>query len=188
MSTSVTIIQTPTLVRNTKLGPTVFTDPETKTEITWQGANDPMGDDVQVVPPGILGSSDFLRCLTRGIFVIESAPDDVRAQLEAHLNQPRLRRQAEQWQAQQDQGRETSLATVEVVNQNDIVAVPCIGPATRGEGLCGADIPVRESAKGDKAPLCGQHEMLASQYVPTEDGNWVRVRQAPRQQFQSIHE
>ena len=184
---STTTIQAPTLVRNTKPGPTVFTDSVTKTEVTWQGANDPMGQDVQVVPPSFLESSDFLRSLTRGIFVIESAPEDVRKQLALHLDQPGLKRQAEQWQAQQDQAQSSALLTVDHKAKNDIVAVACIGPDTRGgDGKCGAEIPVRENKIGEKAPLCPQHDQLASQYVPTEDGNWTRVALASRQQYQPI--
>jgi len=184
---STTTIQAPTLVRNTKPGPTVFTDSVTKTEVTWNGANDPMGQDVQVVPPAFLENSDFLRALTRGIFVIESAPDDVRQQLALHLEQPGLKRQAEQWQNQQTQAQSSSLLTVDHQAKNDIVAVACIGPDTRGgAGQCGAEIPVRENKLGEKAPLCPQHEQLAAQYVPVEDGTWARVGLAPRTQYQPI--
>lgn len=183
---STTTIQAPVLVRNTKPGPTVFHDPTTGSEVTWQGANDPMGDDVQVIPPTFLASSDFLRSLSRGIFVIESAPEDILAQLDAHLSSPGLARQAASWKAKQANEQTSALEHIDHTANNDIVAVKCIGPSTRGDGQCGAEIPVRDNARNEKAPLCAQHAQLASQFVPTEDGGWTRAALAPRQTYQPI--
>lgn len=181
-----TTLQQPILIRNTKPGPTVFTDAKSGAEITWGGANDAMGDDVQAVDADLLKNTEFLRSLSRGTFEVESAPDDVLAALEGHLNSPALRRQAANWAAKQETEKTTSIEKIEHKDKNDIVSVTCVGPNTRGDGTCGEQIAVRESAKNDKAPLCPTHAQLAPQYVITEDGNWVRVGLAERQTHQPI--
>ena len=176
----------PVLVRNTKLGPTVFKDGNDGAEVVWQGANDPMGEDVQPVPVAFLSNSQFLSSLNRETFVIESADESLIAELGEHLNSPALKRQAEQWKAQKAGEQTATFDLIEDKALNDIVVVTCVGPATRGEGACGAEIPRKELGKNDHAPLCPKHEGFASQYVPTEDGNWVRAGLAPRRQHQSI--
>jgi hypothetical protein len=181
-----TTLQQPILIRNTKLGPTVFTDAKSGAEITWGGADDPMGEDVQAVDADLLKNTEFLRSLSRGTFVIEAAPDEVVSALQGHLDTPALRRQAANWQAKQDLEKSTAIESVDHKAQNEIVTVLCVGPGTRGDGECGEQIPVRENAKNEKAPLCGQHSQLAPQYVPTEDGGWVRVGLAARQTHQPV--
>lgn len=183
---SPTTLQQPVLIRNTKLGPTVFSDAKSGAEITWGGADDPMGEDVQAVDADLLKNTEFLRSLSRGTFVLEAAPDEVVAALEGHLQSPALQRQAANWRAKQEQEKNTSIESVDHAAKNDIVSVTCIGPSTRGAGECGDQIPVRENSKNEKAPLCPQHAQLAPQYVPTEDGGWVRVGLAARQTHQPI--
>jgi hypothetical protein len=181
-----TTLTQPILVRNTKLGPTVFCDAKSGEEITWGGANDPMGNDVQPVSEDLLKSSEFLRSISRGTFVIESAPEDTLQALEGHLHSPALLRQAAQWNAQQADAADTALETIDHKANNDIVTVACIGPDARGAGECGEQVAVKDTAKGEKAPLCPKHAALASQYVPTEDGKWARAGLAPRQTYQPI--
>jgi|SRR5665213_99000 len=181
-----TTLQQPILIRNTKLGPTVFTDAKSGAEITWGGANDTMGEDVQAVDADLLKNTEFLRSLSRGTFVVEGAPDEVLEALAGHLDSPALRRQAANWAAKQEQEKNTSIELVDHKAKNDIVSVSCIGPNTRGDGECGDSIAVRENAKNEKAPLCPTHAQLAPQYVLTEDGGWVRVGLAARQIHQPI--
>lgn len=184
MSTTNTL-SAPVLIRNTKLGPTVFSDGK-GVEITWGGADDPMGEDVQAVDAELLKNTEFLRSLSRGTFVLESAPPEVVGALEGHLNSPALRRQADNWAAKQAAEKSTVIESVDHQSKNDIVTVACIGPDARGEGECGDPIAVRENTKGDKAPLCAQHAQLAPQYVPTEDGGWARVGLSARQTHQPV--
>jgi hypothetical protein len=181
-----TTLTQPILVRNTKLGPTVFCDAKSGEEITWGGANDPMGNDIQPVSEDLLKSSEFLRSLSRGTFVVDSAPEDVTAALEGHLKSPALLRQAASWSAQQEAERNTAIETVDHKANNDIVTVACIGPDARGAGECGEQVAVKDTAKGEKAPLCPKHTALAGQFVPTEDGGWARVGLAPRQTHQPV--
>ncbi len=181
-----TTLKQPILVRNTKLGPTVFCDAKSGEEITWGGANDPMGEDVQPVSEDLLKSSEFLRSLSRGTFVIESAPEEIVEALEGHLQSPALRRQAATWEAKVESEKVTSLEHIDHKSNNDIVTVKCIGPSTRGDGECGNEIPVKELGKQDHAPLCPQHAQLASQFVPTEEGGWARVRLDDRKTHQPI--
>jgi hypothetical protein len=181
-----TTLQQPILIRNTKPGPTVFTDAKSGAEITWGGANDAMGDDVQAVDADLLKNTEFLRSLSRGTFEVESAPADVLEALQGHLDSPALRRQAANWAAKQDAEKNTSIEKIEHKDKNDIVSISCVGPNTRGDGECGEQIAVRESAKNDKAPLCPTHSQLAPQYVLTEDGGWVRVGLAARQTHQPV--
>lgn len=183
---STTSLQQPILIRNTKLGPTVFSDAKSGAEITWGGANDPMGEDVQAVDADLLKNTEFLRSLSRGTFVLESAPDEVVDSLAGHLNSPALKRQAANWQAKQDLEKTTAIESVDHKSNNDIVTVSCVGPSTRGDGECGEQIAVRENAKDDKAPLCPQHAQLAPQYVLTEASGWVRAGLASRQVHQPI--
>jgi hypothetical protein len=183
---STTTLQQPILIRNTKLGPTVFSDAKSGAEITWGGANDPMGEDVQAVDADLLKNTEFLRSLSRGTFVLEAAPEEVFEALESHLNSPALRRQAQHWQTKQEQEKTTSIESVDHASKNDIVTVSCLGPSTRGDGLCGEAIAVRENAKDEKAPLCALHAQLAPQYVLTEGSGWVRAGLAARQVHQPI--
>ena len=181
----VTSLQQPVLIRNTKLGPTVFQDEEGH-QVTWQGRDDPMGEDIQPIPQAFLQSSEFLRSLSRGTFVLESASDDVTEALAGHLDSPALRKQAANWASKQASEKVSAIEVVDHKANADIVTVKCLGPATRGTGTCDVEIPVKEKGKNEHVPLCGQHEALAPQYVQTEDNNWVRVALAPRQQHQSI--
>jgi len=185
MSTTNTL-SAPVLIRNTKLGPTVFSDAKSGAEITWGGANDPMGEDVQAVDADLLKNTEFLRSLSRGTFVLEAAPDDVVAALEGHLNSPALLRQAANWQVKQELEKTTAIESVDHKANNDIVTVSCLGPGARGDGECGEQIAVRENAKDDKAPLCAKHAQLAPQYVLTEASGWVRAGLASRQVHQPI--
>lgn len=171
----------PVLVRNTEAGPTVFTDAHTNTQVEWQGANDPSGEDVQQVPDALIDNVNFLRAVNRGILVVEEASPAV---MEA------LQRQTTSWQARRREAKEASAATIDEQANNDLVTMPCIGPSTRGTGECGESVPVRESKKFDKPALCSRHAALAPQYVFSEsealvDGQttkqWTRTLMTARE-------
>lgn len=70
------------LVRNTKAGPTVFTDHAKNIAIEWSGTGDPAGNDLQYVPDEVvIESADFNKHLRRGTFeVVKASPE-----AEAHL-------------------------------------------------------------------------------------------------------
>lgn len=69
--------------RNTRPGPTVFVDPQTKTTIEWGGKDDPDGRDIQPVPSDLLEHPKFLSVVHQGVIVIEEDDDpDVKAKME----------------------------------------------------------------------------------------------------------
>lgn len=149
----------PVLVRNTELGPTVFTDANTKTQVEWAGANDPSGEDIQQVPDLLVENVSFLKAIQRGVLVIEEATPEVR---EA------LARQTTSWQARRKTAEDASTAVIDEQANNDLITMPCVGPSTRGVGECGEAVPMREKAMYDKPALCSRHAALAPQYVFSE--------------------
>lgn len=149
----------PVLVRNTASGPTVFTDAATNTQVEWQGAGDPAGEDLQQVPDALAENVYFLRAVNRGILVVEEASDATREL---------LARQTASWQTRTAAAKAASLGTIDEQANNDLISVPCVGPSQRGTGECGDSVPVREKTKNDKPPLCSRHAALAPQYVMSE--------------------
>lgn len=164
----------PVLVRNTEAGPTVFSVPEDKIELEWQGAGDPAGNDSQYVPDDLLKNIQFSKMIRRGLFEIvneseQAAVDEV--QTAAH-------------QARKDEAASAGVSAIEVTANNDLVQAHCIGPANKGNGTCGEPVAVKEKTQDEKPTLCPRHASLASQYALTEvDGKttWVRTTLAPRE-------
>lgn len=89
-------------VRNTQPGPTVFDEPGSDSQaIIWQGAGDPSGEDMQIVPEEMVESYGFQRCLALGVFVVEESSEEAREMLDkgremwarklARQNDPQLR-------------------------------------------------------------------------------------------------
>jgi hypothetical protein len=101
-SKPVTISQ-PVLLANNQPGPTVFRDDNSNTEITWEGAGDPQGQDIQPIPVFFLENTNFLRILNKGIFRLVSAPPEVCDLLEAYLSDPTLTQQRASWLASQSE-------------------------------------------------------------------------------------
>lgn len=157
----------PVLVRNTEAGPTVFTDANTNTQVEWQGAGDPSGEDVQQVPDKLVENVSFLRAVNRGILVVEEATDEVMAA---------LARQTTSWKERRAKAEAASADAIDEQANNDLISVPCIGPSTRGQGECGEAVPVRENRMYDKPTLCPRHAALAPQYVFTETDKLVDGR------------
>ncbi len=175
----------PVLVRNTEAGPTVFTDANTHTQVEWQGANDPSGEDIQQVPDSLIENVAFLRAVNRGILVVEEATPAVREALE---------RQVSSWKARQKTAEEAGAAVIDEQADNDLVTMPCIGPSQRGTGECGEPVPVREKFRFDKPALWSRHSALAPQYVFSEseavvDGKttkqWTRTLVTSRERQQA---
>lgn len=149
----------PVLVKNTQPGPTVFTDTSTNTQVEWQGAGDPSGEDVQQVPDALVDNVAFLKAIQRGIFVIEEASPATREALE---------RQTSSWKRRTDEAKAASVEAIDMAVNDDLITLPCIGPANRGQGQCGEQVPVREKTKDEKPALCSRHAALAPQFVVTE--------------------
>lgn len=160
------VLNKPILLENQQPGPTVFT--EGPVSIEWAGHGDTSGGDIQAIPMSLLENINFLRILTRGILSVFDASDEVKDMIEAQLGNSKLKDQAVQWRAQQNQKTQEATISIEQVANHDLVAVRCIGPGSRQGIKCDVEIPVRELNVGEKPPLCETHKHLAKNFVPTE--------------------
>jgi hypothetical protein len=166
------------LARNKMAGPTVISsDPRSTHFVQWEGAGDPSGGDVQLVPKEIVSTVPFVNALRNGIIEIEN-PEDNPALMET------LSRQSETWAKRQSDLQTDIRSTIESQPNRDLITLGCIGPAPRGAGLCNAEVTVRDVTKYDAPALCHQHISLASQYVSDDQGrddkgnkvtSWTRV-------------
>jgi hypothetical protein len=157
-------------VKNTQLGPTVFTSDASRSDghIVWQGVGDPDGQDVQVVPRELLQNVQFQGSLRRGIFEIVEDPAIV---------EERMAAQQQAWHAQEDrrqhvdpdaiftEGDKQASVVIERANLNDLVVLDCLQKPQ------GCDQRVSASLRdiGAKPPLCKAHQGLANKYIATED-------------------
>lgn len=156
------LVKTPVLARNTEPGPLVMSsDPKGSDFTEWAGANDPNGNDVQPVPEGLLGHVQFMRCVQRGILVIENEEDNPEVVAT-------LAKQNAAWAARRAQAQQNAEASIDHQANNDLIAVQCVGPGARGS-QCDNTISVKEKVANDKPPLCPTHADLAPQYTPYDD-------------------
>jgi hypothetical protein len=168
-------MSTPTMVRNTAAGPTVFSDGTNNIE--WAPAGDPAGGDIQPVPASVLENVQFHRTMARRILVVEEADDVVASALAAHR---------QDWETRLAAQRTASTASIDQAPQNDSVIKTCIGPSGRSpDQLCGADVPIKQAKVNEIPPLCAMHSGLSGQYIATEterivEGKpevvWVKAR------------
>jgi len=161
-------ISKPIFLQNEQAGPLVFRDDASNVEIVWQGKGNPSGEDMQAVPVAFLNNVNFLRILNRGAVTLIDADEDVRAAVEAQLSSPILQRQAQANAEARTRAVEAALTPLDRPERNDYITIGCIGPSTRGQGTCGAEVPVRELNKGESAPLCATHAHLAPMAIQFE--------------------
>lgn len=153
----------PVAVRNTKTGPTIFTIPEDKVEIEWQGAGDPEGGDIQEVPDDVVSNVRFRRAISRGIL---SIVDDEQAQVAYD-------RQVQSYGEREAVAAAQAVSVIDQAANNDLVSLPCQGPGGRGTGECGVAVPVREAKRDDAPVLCPQHESLRGEFTQIETGKLI---------------
>lgn len=169
-------MQATVLARNTQPGPTVFSlGVNNDAVIEWKGAGDPMGEDVQPVPPTFLDNIMFKRAVTRGIIVIEEAPEEVERVFAQHKAE---------WDQRQAKQAAAAQATIDQAPQNDVLMLGCVAPNANGT-TCGTQVPVRSVMRNEAPPLCGLHRDLAPKFISEVtdkivDGkpevNWVLPR------------
>lgn len=151
----------PVLVRNTEDGPTVFSDLVTKEVIEWKGKDDPSGGDIQRVPAKFVTENvNFLNAITRGLFEVVEADQEVLDALAASQKADRERRR--------DVSTHAVEGLVEEGAANDTVGLGCIGPKRDGS-LCGKLVPIKEKAQKEHPPLCPEHAGLVMQYSLVSD-------------------
>lgn len=163
------------LTRNQQTGPTVFVEKAMNLVIEWGPRNDPAGEDYQSIPRDLLNHPRFSKVVRQGIVTLENESDDSTAAFEA---------QSQSFANRQAKDRDTIDRSMDDAPNRDYITEPCIGPATRGDGQCGMDVPVQQQEKGNVPPLCATHRSMQSQYVMVqgddldEDGKpvvgWVR--------------
>ena len=175
-------VAAPVYVRNTEDGPTIMSaDAKGSQYVEWAGRGDPMGNDVQIVPEDYLQNVNFVRAVQRGILVIDNEEDNPEV-VES------IKKQNDAWQARRIAAQKASKASLDQEANNDLIAVPCIGPSGRATGFCGNEVPVKDRQKNERPPLCSIHADLAPEFVPedtTENGlnvrKWLRAGIAPRE-------
>lgn len=140
--------------------------------VEFGAKGDPEGNDIQYVPSEVVESPAFKRCLARGVLGLiedDSDPEVVEA----------LGRQVEAFQRRQRGAQADVEATIEKPTSRDSISVFCVGPDSRGTGICGEPVAVPEAKKDQEPPLCTRHKALAAQYVPehiiSQDGAEKRV-------------
>lgn len=159
-------------VRNTQPGPTVFTTDATRSDghVTWQGANDPNGGDVQVVPRTLLGSVQFQHSLQLGIFQIVQ---------DSATGQQALEQHQAAWEAAQERrnnadpeavfqdptmaGEHQAVVIDKASGTNDMQVSDCLGPN------CDQRIPQTAKQVGTEPPLCKGHGALKGLFLAVED-------------------
>ncbi len=161
-------LNAPMFVANTQPGPTHFSDERTGISITWEGAGSPSGQDVQACPLQLLENVDFIRCLNKGVLTIEQADEEVLEIVQQQLSNPFMNRSAQVWRETQAARLAESQAPIEHTENNDYIVQGCIGPSTRGQGTCGAQVPVKDQNSNDAPPLCTQHKDLALSFIAHE--------------------
>lgn len=173
----------PMMVRNTRPGPTVHTFGDQ--QVTWNGAGDPDGLDIQPVTADLANSVTFRQSMARGIFV----EVDDEAEIEAAISQHR-----DEWANRDERQSNAGQEAIEQVQDNDYLMLTCLGPAGKSGNLCGADVSVKSSKVAEAPPLCKAHKPLASQFLSEETGvikngkpeiKWTRSRLGAREKAQN---
>jgi hypothetical protein len=148
-------------------GPTVIaSDPKSTYEVRFEGADDPDGGDIQLIPEEIVRTPAFAKAISQGIFeVIEGEENE--AVREA------LTRQNDAFWRRAKQDKDSAMATLEAPADNDMIVINCIGPGSRPGAICGEEVPVRQREAVLNPPLCARHAGLAAQCVRRGTGPWM---------------
>lgn len=160
-------------VKNNEPGPTVFTTDATRSDghVVWQGAGDPNGQDVQVVPKSLLSNVQFQRGLQLGIFELVQDPA---------LGEAALAAQQAAWVSEQGRRQNIDPGAIFSDEASDQMGDVVIDkPAGAGDmqvftcafSTCGTDVTLKGTEVGVKAPLCRDHERFAGQFIAQEDHN-----------------
>jgi hypothetical protein len=157
-------------VRNLHKGPTLFSDQNTNLMVEWQGAGDPQGEDVQQVPKSLINNMAFARSLRRGVLEVVEADEDV-----ANL----LAKQASQQDRLEAQRAEQASASLDRSSDEQIQALPCMGPGERAGASCAVMVPINRDKLEQAPPLCARHANLAAQFVLAYDEDSLDDRGRP---------
>lgn len=178
-------MSTAVLARNLRPGPMVLTPVESSSEyLVWQGANDPDGQDVQLVSAEAAVSIPFQRAVARKLLAIEGddAPE-LDPMVQAYLD-----RQAAVTQARREAADADLEDKIDHADQRILHGIECVGPNSRGTGQCGTLVSIPGKNKDLTPPLCERHRLLVIEFVAevVEEGDkqitkWVRTEMGPRE-------
>jgi hypothetical protein len=160
-------VATPVLCQNEMAGPTVIaSDLKATYEVTFAGKGSPDGEDVKPVPPEIVSTVQFSRAISQGVLrVLEGADNPVVVKaLERQTGTFRQRMEVDQIAAREH---------LDAPQEDEMVAVACIGPGTRPDTKCEENVVMRARETGSRPPLCTRHEGLAEQCVKRGRNPWV---------------
>lgn len=173
----------PTMIRNTRPGPTVHTFGDQ--QITWNGAGDPDGLDIQPVTAELMNNVTFRQSLARGIYVEVDDQDEIDAAIAQHRDE---------WHNREERQANAGQEAIEMVQDNDFLMLTCIGPAGHSGNLCGEPVSVKSKLRNDTPPLCKAHKPLTGQFVTQETGiikdgkpeiEWIRITKGIRTRQQN---
>lgn len=153
--------------RNMMGGPTVIASDQKSTfEVVFGGKDSPDGSDYQVIPQEIVRTPQFSQAISKGILQVTQGTDNpvVRQAMQAQTDAFWKRAQADDVAARE---------VLDAPQDNDLIAVQCIGPGPRPGAVCGQDIPVRAREATAAPPLCPQHQSLKDQCLRRGDGPWT---------------
>jgi len=167
LSATATAVATPVQCQNEMAGPTVISsDLKGTYEVTFAGKGDPSGGDVQPIPPEIIATVQFSKAVSLGILsVVEGADNPI---VEAALA-----KQSDAFRKRVEQEQVTAREHLDAPQEDDLVAVACIGPGTRADTKCDEQIPIRAREVASRPPLCSRHESLADFAVKRGRNPWV---------------
>jgi hypothetical protein len=136
----------------------VFSDPNTKTSVTFSPSTFKDGENVQQVSASLLRNPSFLRTIAQNILSIEEAPEAL---------QEAVDQQAAAWQQRQDARADTASLAQKASDKIVGRGVQCIAPGPGGE-ICGSYTLAMGKNPQEKPPLCPEHIGLAPQYAYVE--------------------
>jgi hypothetical protein len=132
----------------------VIEDRQIDAVITWQGAGNPLGEDIQDVPEALLKNAGFNRALRKGIFEVIQDQSTIDRYLSAQGDNYTHQRQVES---------QAVAATLEASNRDqDWIPVKCL--------VSGEEIMMREGDLAERPPLADRYADRASEFVAQETG------------------
>jgi hypothetical protein len=160
-------------VKNTEPGPAVFTTDATRSDghVVWQGAGDPNGQDIQVVPKSLLSNVQFQRGLQLGIFELVQDPAlgeaALAAQQAAWINEQGRRQNVNPDAIFSDPASDQvgDVVVDKPAGANDLQVSKCVF------GACPTEVALKGAEIGAKPPLCKDHARFAGQFIAQEDHN-----------------
>jgi hypothetical protein len=152
--------------RNMMPGPTtISSDQKSTVEVVFGGKDDPEGTDYQIMPEEIVRTPQFSKAISHGILEVSQGREHPQVQTA-------LQRQSDAFWRRSAAEETAARESLDAPQQNDLIAVSCIGPGPRPGAVCGTEIPIYAREAALNPPLCPQHSGLKGQCIRRGDGPW----------------